>query len=372
MLIIIYIITTIITLFLSYFVKETITNYNGSVVKHKYYIKAPNYILRLWRFSCCLPLLLVSALRVNVGTDYIQTYYKGFIRFINGNDIDHFEIGYKAIMILSNLITSNPQVIFMTTSFLFVTITFYAIYNESPDILYSIFLLIVSRYFFISMNMVKQFIAMAIMLYSIKYLKEENDKYKFWIFFLIAASIHYSAIVCATFWIISKINISKWKFWGITTLMTIFYFIFMKFDLAVLIKNIFTGTKYHKYFFNSFLYAGNNFAKWTFILNVCILIIFYIKLDSAKDYKYSLFFNIQLVACILCVFMPVIPLVERIYFYFGFIQIVSIPYILGFYSRREQVLIKLAVGVVLIMYCYIDIFVNMDHEVFPYYSIFSV
>lgn len=356
-----------------YFVRTPSNNYCGYIIKHKYRIKESDYTMQIIKFTACLPLLLVSALRVNVGTDYMQTYYKGFQNVINGNNFDHFEIGYKLLIYLSYFISNNPQIIFVTTSILFIVTTFYAIYNESPDVVYSVYLLVVTRYYFISMNMVKQFVAMAILLYSIKYLGLKKRNYKFWIFLIIAVLIHYSAIVGVGFWILDKISISKMKFWIITFFTCIFYFIFIKFNFSVLVQKLFFGTKYYKYFSNSFLYAGSNFAKWTFILNVCILIIFYLKLNDKSDNKYRLYFKLQLVACILCVFMPLIPLVERIFFYFGFIQILSIPYVIGFYKRGyERLAIKLGVGFVLTLYCYIDIFVKLDHEVLPYFSVFTI
>ena len=69
--------------------------------------------------------------------------------------------------------------------------------------------------------------------------------------------------------------------------------------------------------------------------------------------------------------MTVLPLVERIYYIFAFIQILSIPYIINLYHGNIRRILKVGIASVFLMFCIYDIFIIGDHEVVPYMSVFE-
>ncbi|WP_172994181.1 EpsG family protein, partial [Lactobacillus helveticus] len=156
------------------------------------------------KLLCMMPMLLISALRFNVGSDFLAVYWNGFQRVQAGINTDNFEIGFQSLIKLLGKISYSPQILIIITSFLFVFFTWNAIYEQSNDIIFSLLILFISRYYFISLNVIRQLIAMAIILYALKYLKEGKN-IKYIIFNLIAFTIHRSALICLVFLLIKKI-----------------------------------------------------------------------------------------------------------------------------------------------------------------------
>ncbi|MCI8510019.1 MAG: EpsG family protein [Lachnospiraceae bacterium] len=369
----IYIYGILVTLFLGYFIKESKEiDYIGSPIHRRISIKSSGNQTFL-KILCFLPLFLISAFRYGVGTDYFHTYYDGFIRLLHHSNYDNFEIGYKGLCLLLSQITEDPQIVFICTSFLFCFFCFKVIFRFSNDILFSLFLLIFTRYYFISLNVVRQFVGMAIVLYALHYLfGKEYFKYIF--FVLVATSIHYSLILCVLFIFIDKIKINRLTFFVCTAGVLLFWLVFGTDFINKLVQKLLPFKKYLRHFANSFLYTGTKFAIGTFLLNFAILIIFFgVYRKYNHDLKYRFYLNIQLISTLICILMTILPLVERVYYIFAFAQILSIPYILNLYRNDGlKKVLKLGILIVFIGYCIYDIFVTGDHEVVPYQSIFSV
>lgn len=368
-----YIIAISITVFLAYFVKEDKMNIYGGIGLHKFCkLKMNKQGETVLKVLCVLPLFLVSALRYGIGTDYFHTYYDGFRRVNEGNNYDGFEFGFKILNILLGKISSDPQIVFVVTSALFCFFTFYAIYNLSPDILLSVVLLIISRNYFISMNIVRQFVAMAIILYSLKYLFAEKY-FEYLCFIVLASSFHYSAIICLSFIVFEKIKISDKKIYAGIGMILIIALSINILDINKIFGYLFKFTKYAKHFLNLHLYTSRQFAIFTFLYNFVLLIVFCIPIKKNRQNKaYKFYLLMQVCATVLCIFMPLIPLIERIYFYFQFVQIISIPIVLKLINNRAtRGILKYIILFFLLSYCIFDIFIRRDHEVVPYISIFS-
>ncbi|MCM1180027.1 MAG: EpsG family protein [Clostridium sp.] len=368
-----YIYGILITLFLGYFIKESKElNYIGTPTHRKLKLKTSENQIFL-KIFCFLPLFLISAFRYGVGTDYFHTYYDGFIRLLHHSNYDNFEIGYKGLCLFLSQITTDPQIVFVCTSFLFCLFCFKAIFNFSNDILFSLFLLVFTRYYFISLNAVRQFVGMAIVLYALHYLFEK-EYFKYILFVLIAASIHYSLIICVLFIFVDKIKINRITFFVCTAGVLLFWFIFGTDFINRLVQKLMPLKKYLRHFANTALYTGTKFAIGTFLLNFVILIIFFgVYRKCYHDLKYRFYLNIQLISTLVCILMTILPLVERVYYIFAFVQILSIPYIVNLYQNSHwRRIFKLGIIIVFIGYCVYDIFITGDHEVIPYESIFSV
>ena len=97
------------------------------------------------KLLCMMPMLLISALRFNVGSDFLEVYWNGFQRVQAGINTDNFEIGFQGLIKLLGKISSSPQILIIITSFLFVFFTWNAIYEQSNDIIFSLLILFISR-----------------------------------------------------------------------------------------------------------------------------------------------------------------------------------------------------------------------------------
>ena len=333
----------------------------------------------LLKLLCMLPMFLISALRFNVGSDFLAVYWNGFQRVQAGINTDNFEIGFQGLIKLLGKISSSPQILIIFTSFLFVFFTWNAIYDQSNDIIFSLLILFISRYYFISLNVIRQLIAMAIILYALKYLKEGKD-IKYILFNLIAFTIHRSALICLVFLLIKKIDLTKLKY--LLMFLGLLILIYGLNQIGVIRNQItlllINSSKYSTYVqeYNSGgYYAGRNFVLYQIILNFLIFIMeWYASRENVKvDETYRIYLNIQALTLIICMIFNAVPLIERIYWYFGFIQILSIPYTIKMYSKLlSRYVWSLIIILFMGIFCVYDIFVMHDHQAIPYVSMFSM
>lgn len=338
--------------------KTTLRNKSLHKADHsrKLYLRKKDFAV----FFASVPFLLVSGLRYAVGTDYWPTYYTGFYRVLEGDRFDGFEFGYLAIVKILQKFTDNAFVLIFFLSALFVGFTFKAIKDQSPDILSSILLLFATRYFFISMNAVRQFLAMAIILYSIKYiLSRQKNKFLFWLF--IAFSIHYMSILFLPVYFIAdkKINFKMFT-----------CYIVVAAAITMVARNIvfrvLSNTRFGDP--NRYTYAGLKFTIFTIVLNMLICVAFYLSYDKNKDdLKYRLYLNIEYIAMILAAFIRIIPGMERVYWIYSFPLIISIPYCI----RKKHRIIEWMIVAIFVVYLVYDIIVLKDHNVLPYQMIFG-
>jgi hypothetical protein len=318
----IYIIATILSLTfacITYSVSKrkignTILN-NNQVFKTEYKY---SYILMLF---CCLPLFLVSAFRWDVGTDFSGIYLTGFYSIANGGSA-HWEPGYimlnKAVLMFSK----DPFWIFFVTSLIFIFFVFKAIYDTSVDIRLSVLFFVISGFYFNSMNGVRQWITLAIFIYSIKYIKQKRF-IPYAIVILLASTIHASALIFIPIYFLCQIRIPPKK--GII--------IFIASMICTpLIRSLFifivTKTKYGYYINTS--YNTYNFSITDTIVGLIIVILGYIYYNNAKNDKdYSIMMNLQLFALIISIYSSVIFLAYRLLPCFTASQLLFIPLILS-------------------------------------------
>lgn len=316
-------------------------------------------------FMASIPLTIVSGCRYYVGTDYLSTYYTGFYRIIDGIKTDGFELGYFFLNKFLNLFTDNVFVLFFITAILFVGFTFGAINVLSDDVILSIVLLLVTRYYFISMNGVRQFIALSILLYSVKFVLEKNIR-KFILFVALAMSFHFMSILFIPVYFLDKIKLEKIsiiKWIGIDFLV---FTIGVKFILEIL-KNTKYGVLIRRY-----EVPGIKFTVLTICLNLVIFIIGYKNYNKRyNDIKYRIFINIELIALLISLALQSLPLMERVYWIYSFPLVITLPYMLDEGTKIRKFVVKSLIVLVLAIYMVYDIVVLGDHDVLPYQSIWG-
>lgn len=141
-----------------------------------------------------LAILIISIIvgfRYDVGADWYSyvSYFKG------QKSISHMEIGYKFLNSSIYDFGGNFTHLFFIVSFF----SWVFIYKSIPVRLLPIGILFyfTDHHFFMSMNVIRQFLAISIVLYSYKYLL--NEKYKFVLFILLASLFHRSALLILPF-----------------------------------------------------------------------------------------------------------------------------------------------------------------------------
>lgn len=355
---VVYISATIISAIFAWF-SVYIKKIDNQIINNR---KNSTLIYKIFVLLSFLPLFLVSALRYDVGTDYFYRYVPGFQWMMCGGQ-ETYEKGFLLINKIVLLFTRDYAWLFILTSFLFCFFVYKAIYQQSEDIVYSILLLVVTTAYFISMNTVRQCVAVAIFLYATKYIKQEKFlKYLIWI--IIAGTIHMSAYIYIPVYFLCKNKVK-------TQIMILIFIIVSKSVLTKIFIEIISLTKYYGYF-NSAFNTGE-FDFWTFAINFSILIFCYVFYKQGKnDMEYKIFTNIQFISVSLLLFSATIPLISRIIICFTFSQIIFLPKIFNYIKNRFiRNSAKFIVLTLYIIYMINTIVIRGYHEVLPYQTIFS-
>lgn len=340
-----------------------------------------------------LPLFLLSALRYDVGTDYMKRYTNDYLAMAKGENISNLEIGFKLIDYLCLLITKEPYLLFWITSLIILAIFFIVMYQQSKDICLSATIFFLAGYFFGSLNLVRQYIAMGFLLIAYQFLLKENKKQSyigFAVCILLAFLMHSSSIVGAILILLGKkilVN-AKW------VLPVSILLLLLNENIMQVLGLVIGKTRFS-------VYLTGNMAKGEIsILNIVeniiiylwMYVIFYLKQKKKEEItkEATLLLNIQGIALLTTVAGACHMLFSRIALYFVVFQILSIPYYISIMplktiaeqikqklekEMKEQTIKQITVVVLIIgffsMFTYTNI-LNNDNGVLPYKTIFTV
>lgn len=210
---VVYIIMTVFAVILSAFAN---IKKNNKKSNKKFAI---NFRLLAW-YTSELILIIIAAIRYDVGQDYMYTYVPYFNNVLGGSANMDMEYGFFLLNKFAQLFTHDYVGIFVICSVIFFHYIYKAIREQSPIPTLSIFLLVGTTYYFIFLNAMRQMIVIAIFLYAIKYIKERKF-WKYFIYMLISSMIHTSAIVLIPMYFLYGIKLRPLKA-GIIALILVF------------------------------------------------------------------------------------------------------------------------------------------------------
>lgn len=240
---IIYLIATLMSLFFSFLYKKEKT------------------LRYLWAVLTFLPLFLVAAFRKFVGTDYYHYYYDKVPYLLkDGNGLE--EIGYTILAKFSVLFLGNYQWLIAFTAFIVCFFTYKSFFQNSKNIQTSIIFWVSFGCFYFSLNAMRQAMAIAIFLFSVKYIEKRESK-KFLLCVLFASSIHLSAIIYIPMYFLLTQRISN------RVLFSVSAFLYLVWPVVSLIFYQMILGKYAGYFDWGEI-SGYN---WRFLLPLLLLLI---------------------------------------------------------------------------------------------------
>lgn len=273
---------------------------------------------------CILCMILVMGFRNPefVGLDW--GYYKSFFEiqdkytvweFSNLNsEYSRFELGFRILTKIISNILLNEKIYIMLISIVIMTITGYSIYINSRKPFLSLLMNMALNLYFFYFSGLRQSIAMAITLYSYKYVREKNFK-KFLLCMIIAILFHKSAVVFFVVYFLRNYEFTT-KNKIIALILGIIVFIFN--------KNIF-------YFINQFFYSNYKMEytgsyRWSFLC-IALLLICFINykaiIKNRSDGK--LLFNVVTIGAFCLLFSTIIKDVLRVANYFYVFIIFLVP-----------------------------------------------
>lgn len=262
-----------------------------------------------------LTLFLLSSFRYGIGIDYIHIYVKKFYLISNG--IYNWDIGAIAICKLVNLFSNDYIYFFAISAFITLFFIYKTIVELSDSSPICLFLFVISGEYIMSYNAVRQYIAIALFVYSLKFiLRKDFRRYLFYI--ILASTMHSSAIFLLPLYFLNRIEPNKKNH---------LVFLLSAIALLPLFSTVFYSilglTKYSFYLESSYNSYDPTYSELiTFSIIYITSLIFYNKCKD--DQKYRLLLNFELVSLIIALLSFKIILAYRVIFYFRFIQILML------------------------------------------------
>lgn len=277
-------------------------------------------------------LFLISALRqYTVGVD-TESYVAGFYSVSNirswSDVIEHAkDPGFSCFVKLVSYTTNDHQVYLAIMAAIFTISISMFIYRYSDEPSFSFFALLPFSFFYFSMTGLKQTIAISILLFAYKYIKEKK-LINFLAIVGIASLFHITALVFILAYFIANRKIN----YNYLLSLTIFIFIIYVFRFSFIqfiINNILTDRGYS--------IKPSDAGIPIFITYVIIFIAGLIfRKDVLKyDEKSNILYNIIIIGIIFQMFVPVIPNIFRISMYFNIYNIIFIPKVLNSIKDRK-------------------------------------
>ena len=180
---------------------------------------------------------IMSAVRNNIGEDYSSYIELFFLCDVMDEILPYPEISFQILSTIIQKAELGYQCVFAFYSvaiavFIWKSAKVYV--KDRRYVLLFISLWIISAFdmgWWFSMNVVRQYLAIAILLYAYRYLIENNNK-KYIIWCLIAAFIHISALAMLVLPLVLKMHISKGKYVILTCIAIVLSFTSFKYIWA--------------------------------------------------------------------------------------------------------------------------------------------
>jgi len=317
-------------------------------------------------FISFIIVLLPHAFRYGIGTDYFYTYVPGFLA--TGKGVEFYdEIGFELLNKCVYVLTHDYRGLFFICSVFIFFFLYRGIIKNSKNLSLSILLIFLTQCYFYSMNMMRQSMAIVVIFYSFKYIKN-NQKIKYILCCLAASLIHSSALLMIPFIFIYNMELGKIK----KLIICLFLFVFSG-SVGNVIHYIVNNYTSYGWYYNS-TFATETVPMTLILTNLLLFLlnIIYYPDKTEYDREYKILSNINFIGMCFVIVSPTIPLIYRIVKYFTIFQILLVP---EMFKRIKEPKIRLAVKVIVIGFMLTtmiyQIIILGGEGVVPYVSIFS-
>lgn len=302
----------------------------------------------------------VSACRIAVGNDYWG--YREQFKLIMQDRHVSYEWGFNYVVWIIQSLFGYDNYLPVFGFFSIITAFFFvkAVYDQGEWFGMSVFLLMTNGYYFSSLNSVRYYFALAVAMYSMKYvLRKQYGVFIAWVVF--AALFHKTILVVIPVYLIaewlSEHKLNKWVYAGLGAFLAslvIFRNVYRK--IIFIFYPYYEGTAFDKVNFSVM-----NIAKCVAVLVLCIL--FY-KTAVKENKQNRFYFFLTLAGLGVYTFGAFIPEVTRIGYYMTVSQIFLIPgVLLRIENRRWRTFWGVAVTVAFIGYFGMFLYTAQDMNI---------
>ncbi len=168
-------------------------------------------------------LFLLSACRLNVGNDYAK--YVEFMHLVNCNAYVPTEIGFNLLVKLLYGLSGYENFLLVFAFYSFVTVLFFllAMYEQSDEFGLTFFLFMTLGYYFQTFSTVRYYLALAVALYSMKFVLRRQWG-RFVVLILLGSAFHKSLLVVIPLYFLASLTWKKWQLAAAALFCTTFLF----------------------------------------------------------------------------------------------------------------------------------------------------
>lgn len=292
---------------------------------------------RVCLLSIFLVLFALSACRLNVGNDYAK--YVEFMHLVNCDAYVPTEIGFNLLVKIVYGLSGyeNYLLVFAIYAFATVFIFLLAMYEQADDFPLTFFLFMMLGYYFQTFSTVRYYLALAIALYSMKFVLRRQWG-RFIVLILLGATFHKSLLVVIPLYFLAILPWKKWQLVLAAVFCTTFLF-FQDFYLKVVVL------LYPTYEDTEYLEGGTSYINILRCIAVLAFagLVWWLKKHGQSDTektqsvepvateqeeRFHFYFYLNLGALALYVFCSFLPIISRIGYYLTVSQILFLPMLL--------------------------------------------
>lgn len=350
---ILYITVTAVTVLLAALV-------NNRPVMQPYRITRQQMCNRVCAVSIFLLLFALSACRLNVGNDYAK--YVEFMHLVNCDSYVPTEIGFNLLVKLVYGLSGYENYLLVFAVYAFATVALFlaAIYELSDEFPLSFFLFMMLGYYFQTFSTVRYYLALAIALYSMKYVLRRQWG-RFIVLILLGAAFHKSLLVVIALYYLATLPWKKWQLAAAALFCSTFLFMqdfYLK--LVVFLYPTYEDTEY--------LEGGTsyiNILRCAAVLVFAGIVLWMSGKDTAaddiygggetkkgwEDDRFRFYFYLNLGALALYVFCSFLPIISRIGYYLTVSHILFLPMLLNqIKNKRWRRVFRLGILAAAVLY----------------------
>lgn len=292
---------------------------------------------RVCLLSIFLVLFALSACRLNVGNDYAK--YVEFMHLVNCDAYVPTEIGFNLLVKIVYGLSGyeNYLLVFAIYAFATMYIFLLAMYEQADDFPLTFFLFMMLGYYFQTFSTVRYYLALAIALYSMKFVLRRQWG-RFIVLILLGATFHKSLLVVIPLYFLAILPWKKWQLVLAAVFCTTFLF-FQDFYLKVVVL------LYPTYEDTEYLEGGTSYINILRCIAVLAFagLVWWLKKHGQSDTektqsvepvateqeeRFHFYFYLNLGALALYVFCSFLPIISRIGYYLTVSQILFLPMLL--------------------------------------------
>jgi hypothetical protein len=308
---------------------------NNRIVTQPYSVSRQQLCNRVSLTAVFVILFTLSACRLNVGNDYAK--YVEFMHLVWCNSYVPTEIGFNLLVKLVYWMSGYENYLLVFAIYAFVTVGLFlaAIYDLSDEFGLSFFLFMALGYYFQTFSTVRYYLALAIALYSMKYVLR-GQWGRFLLLILLGTAFHKSLLVVIPLYFLATRHWKKWQL-AIAALFCSTFLFLQDFYLKVVVW------LYPTYEDTEYLEGGTsyiNILRCAAVLVFALAVLWMEKRQRAQDDgagvqplmeddAFRFYFYLNLGALALYVFCSFLPIISRIGYYLTVSHILFLPMLLA-------------------------------------------